>query len=441
MSHLRREALRRILSGEGTSREAENAAEHIVACDRCRAVAGSILEELPAGIPDLREGEGPLQLVFDLSDRERKWGVEYLAAMAEWADLRHMPSRRSQRDRVRMTKACHTLSFFRLMLSELKEESSWEEAEFLAGLALLSVEAMTQRQYITEFTSHDLQAEVWTAVANARRRASEWKRAHQALANTERHLKQGSGDPLLKARLLSITASTLSDQGQVRQAIDALEKCRAIYEERSEWSLLARTLVKKANILAGIEPAQGLVALDHALPLIPAEDPYLTLLAELLRVECLIEVRKPLEALPVFRRCSPLFIANPRARLRIRGKFTGARLLDALGFSQQAERLFNEVVDRDIEHELYKDAFLDLLYLYGYHLKAGDLEKAARVCRRALTDSSLSEVAHEELRDLWSQLLDASQHHAISQDALKELRQYLNLHWRHPAGKPPVVRV
>jgi tetratricopeptide (TPR) repeat protein len=223
-------------------------------------------------------------------------------------------------------------------------------------------------------------------------------------------LKEGTGDLRLKAGLLSARASTLGDEGYVSQALDALEECKATYDGLSEWSLLARTLLQQANLLAGTEPAKGLAALDHAVPLIPPEDSYLTLLAELLRVECLIELGKPSEALQVYRRCSLIFITDPRIRIRIRGRFTGARLLDALGFKRQAERLFGEVIDRDIEHELYKDAFLDLLYLYERHVKAGDPEKAARVCRRALTDSVLSAVAHQKIKDLWTQLLDAVPH-------------------------------
>ena len=274
MFHLGQEVLRRILAGEGATRETEKAVEHIVSCDRCRAVAGSLLEELRVENPGLR-GEGPLQLVFDLADRERQWGVDSLAAMAEWADLRHMPSRRSQRDRVRMSKACHTIAFFNLVLSE-----------------------------------------------------------HQALANAARHVKEGTGDPRLEAGLLSITASALGEEGYVPQALDALQRCWAIYEGLSEWSLLARTLVKVANLLVEDDPANGLAALDRAVPLIPAEDCHLTILAELLRVRCLIELQKPVEALQVYRRCSRLFIANPRVRLRLRSKFTGAQLLDALGFKQ-----------------------------------------------------------------------------------------------------------
>src|SRR6476620_4254224 len=122
MSHLGLEVLRRILRGEGTAREAEASAEHVVSCDSCRSLAGTLIDELRAEHPGL-EGEGPLRLVFDLVDRERQWGVESLAVIAEWAELRRL-SRRSQRDRVRMTKACHTITFVRLVLSELKEEAA-----------------------------------------------------------------------------------------------------------------------------------------------------------------------------------------------------------------------------------------------------------------------------------------------------------------------------
>src|SRR5258708_25869732 len=151
--------MRRILGGEVIAREVEAAAEHIVACDRCRALAGSLIAELRAQSPKLR-GQGPLKLVFDLIDQEHQSGLASLSAIAEWAEVRHLPNRRSQRDRVRMSKACHTITFFNLAISELKEESTWHEAEFVAGLALLSIEGISQRQQITQASTNDLQAEV-----------------------------------------------------------------------------------------------------------------------------------------------------------------------------------------------------------------------------------------------------------------------------------------
>jgi tetratricopeptide (TPR) repeat protein len=298
---------------------------------------------------------------------------------------------------------------------------------------------MVQRQLVSLDAGYALQAEIWTAVANARRRAAEWGRAQKALDTAKRLLQEGIGNPRLEADLLSITASTLADQGQIPKALEALGKCSTIYENLSEWALLARALVKMANVLEPSEPARGLVVLDRAVPLIPIEDSLLRLFAEMLRVDCLINLQRPNEALQVFRRYSHLLTASPRMRPRLRGRFTTARLLDALGFERQAEPVYDEVIAGDIEHELYKDAFLDLLYLYGRHMKAGDLEKAVRVCQKALTDPTLAAAAHEQIRDLWTQLLEAANHQAISQERLKDLRVYFSVHWKHPAATPPVV--
>ena len=181
MSHLEPGVLRRILNGDGGGHEVEMAAEHILSCDRCQDLAATLIDERRTERPGLR-GEGSLQLVFDLIDRERRSGIEALVAFEEWTGLRRLSSRRSQRDRARMTKSCHTIPFFRLLLSEAKETPAWEESEFVAGLALLILDAMSPR-HLSEAAKNDLQAEVWAAVANRRRRAAEWAKAHPALAN------------------------------------------------------------------------------------------------------------------------------------------------------------------------------------------------------------------------------------------------------------------
>src|SRR4051794_17144979 len=108
--------MRRVLGGEGGPQDAETTADHLLTCNSCRALAATMMDELRAEHPGLKGG-GPLQLVYDLIDREHKRGVESLAAVAEWTQLRRLPSRHGQRDRVRMTKTCHTIAFFNLVLA------------------------------------------------------------------------------------------------------------------------------------------------------------------------------------------------------------------------------------------------------------------------------------------------------------------------------------
>src|SRR4051812_43731247 len=110
MSHLWQEVIRKVLAGECGAQEAEHAAEHLVSCGRCRTQAANLIDELRATRPGLRS-DGPLKLVFDYIDREHQWGRQSLSSIAEWAELRSLASRRSQRDRVRMSKACHTIGF------------------------------------------------------------------------------------------------------------------------------------------------------------------------------------------------------------------------------------------------------------------------------------------------------------------------------------------
>jgi hypothetical protein len=76
MSHLGPEAMRRILGGEGGLQEVETAAEHLVSCDPCRALAGTVADELRPENPELA-GEGPLRL------RGRPGGAERPPAISE----------------------------------------------------------------------------------------------------------------------------------------------------------------------------------------------------------------------------------------------------------------------------------------------------------------------------------------------------------------------
>jgi hypothetical protein len=118
----------------------------------------------------------------------------------------------------------------------------------------------------------------------------------------------------------------------------------------------------------------------------------------------------------------------------LRSTFTAARLLEALGRAKEAEKLFEEVIAEGLEQEWYKDAFLDLLYLFGFHIRAGSAEKAVAVCQRLLAQLDLG---HDQLRAVWTQLRDASGRQALTGQSLAMARSYLRGHWKHPAAKAP----
>jgi tetratricopeptide (TPR) repeat protein len=433
MSHVSNEEIRRLGSGEAGEIETEGLTRHALSCQPCRAQVADLLED----IAPRAKREGPLKTLVELIRMERERALEGLAARAEWASFREL-TRKAQRDRVIESRACHSSAFLEILLAELRSASSWKDSEFFGNLALLAIKGMDERKCPATL-KNDLLAGVWIELANTRRIGSEWHHAAAALQKAEQYLAEGSGNPLPRARMFSITASLRAEQGHLSEAMSLLERCHQIYEAGKDWHWVARTLVQMAYTSIETEPERGLVLLDQAAPLIPTEDVSLRWLAANLRSGGLIEIGQIEQALLVFQEAESLLAAQTRPNAKLRNTFTAARLLEALGRTKEAEKLFEEVIAEGLEREWYKDALLDFLYLFGFHIRAGATEKAIAVCQRALAQLDLLELGHDQLRAVWTQLRDAAGRQALTGQSLAMARSYLRVHWKHPAAKMPVL--
>jgi tetratricopeptide (TPR) repeat protein len=432
MAHVSKAAVGRLAAGEAGEVEIEWLAQHALSCGPCRALIADLVEDMA---PHAKR-EGPLKALIELLKVEREKALEALLARAEWSSFRGL-TRKAQRDRVIQSRACHSSAFLEILLAELRSADSRDESEFLASVAILAVQGMDAKKY-PAVQKNDLLAGVWIEVANVRRIGAEWHYAAVALRKAEQYLAEGTGEPLPKARAISIAASLRAEQGHLADAMTLLEQCRQIYESNRDWPLVAHTLVKMAYFLVDQEPERGLTFLDKAGPLIPPEDVTLRWLAATLRTECLIQTGQVAHALVVFQQAKALLEAQRRPNAKLRSTFTAARLLEALGRAKEAERLFEEVIAEGLEREWYKDAFLDFLYLFGFHIRAGSAEKAVEVSRRALAQLDLLELGHDQLRAVWTQLRDAAGRQALTHQSLAMARTYLQVHWKHPAPKAPV---
>jgi tetratricopeptide (TPR) repeat protein len=162
-----------------------------------------------------------------------------------------------------------------------------------------------------------------------------------------------------------------------------------------------------ANFLVDEHPGRGLALLDKANALLPCGDTGLRWLSESLRTECLITLGRVDEALGTFEQAEALRPAQDRPNARLRSAFTTARLLEALGKAREAEALFHDVVAGDLERGLYKDAFLDLLYLFGFHVRQGSPERAVDASLRTLDEFARhGSAVHEQLRSVWERLAE-----------------------------------
>src|SRR5262249_25039525 len=204
------------------------------------------------------------------------------------------------------------------------------------------------------------------------------------LRRTNEHLTRGSGDPLLTGRARSVAASVSGDQGHRAQAVIILEECLTLYEAKKAWPLVGRTMVQMAHNLVESDPRRALALAEQALPFIPADDSILRWLAESIRAECLIETGEIFQALQAFHLAESLRAGHARADAGMRSNYTAARLLEALGHISEAEQLFDGVIAEAFEREAYREAFLDLLYLFGFHIRQGATEKAVALCNFAI---------------------------------------------------------
>ena len=358
--------------------------------------------------------------------------VAPLFARALWSRVRR-GTRRVQQGQVAASPECHTKEFLGLLLGELGAAESRDEAEFLAHLALHAVEGAPEPAEVAE----DFMTRVWTEIANVRRIAAEWTHTEAALKRAHEHLARGSGDPLLKARSRSIAASLLFDQGRRAEALAVLEECRKLYEDQKAWPLVARTLVQAAHTLVESDPERALSLAEQALPFIPAEDTVLRWIAVGIRAESFIELGEIGQALQAFHFWESLRGTHARPDADLRSNYTAARLLEALGHFDEAEQLFETVIAEGFNREAYRAAFLDILYLFGLHMRRGANDKAVALCRVAIARLDVLNVGHEQLRTVWTDLMEAATLQGMRLEALVEVREFLKVHWRNPASKPP----
>lgn len=92
----------------------------------------------------------------------------------------------------------------------------------------------------------DLQARAWGELANAYRVADKLHEAQDAFGWAFSHLESGTGDPLLKARLLDLKASWWGTRRHFEIALRTLEIVPALYREAGDAHLAGRTLITKA---------------------------------------------------------------------------------------------------------------------------------------------------------------------------------------------------
>src|SRR6202521_2153191 len=430
MAHLTSQEILRAC--EGGWAEIEGLAAHLAECPACRALAAGMLGDRTASAKRVPL----LKTLLDLAGFEKAQARDRLLAKAEMAELRRL-TRGAKKERVILSRFCHSPAFFDALLDALRTPRSRDESESLASLAGLAAQGIDPAEG-SETLKNDLVALIWIETANARRIRGEWQHARAALLRAEEHRASGTGDPIIKARWLSIAGSLQCDQGRRGEAMAALEEGREAYALRGEWPQVGRTLVIMAHCITDDEPERALTLLDRASAYLSAEAPALRSLAERIRTDCLITLDRVEDALSAFAESERLRPLHDWPTAALRSTFLAARLLESLGHAEAAEALFESVVAEELDREHFKDAVLDLVYIFGFHLRLGSPDLAADLGLRALRElESHDAPTNEECRSLLARLIDAARGQSLDGGMLRAAREYLRVEWNRALPAKP----
>lgn len=433
------DVLRKAFAGEASPVEAERVAAHLPGCRECWLLANRAIAAQKARGETV--AEGPLKPLVELHEMEQARLEEWLEAHAAWTELKSLTPK-ARRGRARLTRTLHTLSFLEVLL-EVSASASPAESEEFFYLALLVAQQLPSSRVSVEL-KNDLCAECCEEIGNARRRLAKWTAARDVLNKGNEYTEKGSKNGVVEGKVLCVAGALEDDLGNTEEAASILRRAVGLFENSAQTFLLSRTLVQLAFILVSDYPAEGLRVVERALSLIPPNNPRLVLFAETAKIDCLIGIGAPEEALIRFNAIKALQEQFREPYIQIRRRFTAAKILEKLGRMKKAETLLQEVIADELEQGLVKDFFLDLVYLFGFYLRSGQTSDAIAVCRRASQELPLlddeegsSEPARAQMRMVWRSLEEEVKKGNVDLGATQVLRKYVRSHWRFPASDPP----
>lgn len=438
--HFTAVALTELLSGPPNEAETARATKHIGRCPRCRATAAECVALWKVGGSSLAGVTDGRAALINLIEAGANGAVEALEARAWWAEIREL-SPMEQIRKIRSVTTMHSLAVFDTILSEATVAGRADPfaGESSARVAYFVAEQLPEPQYPKSLKG-DLRGEAMTVVANCRRIAANWPGTAEALAEARRHLAQGTGDPGLEAKLLSIESSLRIDLGAIEEALTAVRRALQLFLEVEDWPGVAHTAVQEANcLIVANQPAEALAKANFALERLPAHNLRLQVLARLIIVEGLVMLERPMEALHAFEAAEPIF-EDVDLATRLRIAHCGARVLDGLKRAREAEKLLRAAVKTYFEHDLYKEGFTTYLTLFESFCTRGALEKAAALCEEAIEATAEAGPACNDLiRRAWEDLLVAVRTRQLSELELDRARQFMVRNWCVPEGGAHVL--
>jgi tetratricopeptide (TPR) repeat protein len=268
---------------------------HVTSCDTCRRrcvpwfelLAAAEAVQVPLVVPGEEAYDAVLDRVYARVLRQAKKAGAELASLTRLAQGEDPVKRLQGWARVMALLE----RSFALRYTDPRQMA---DQAFLAYFAALHLDETVYGQAFAA----DVRARAAAELGNAHRVLDNFAEARTRFAEAEKHFAQGTGDPLLLARILDLAASLAGDERRFGDALEQLDHVREIYEELGDLHLAGRALASAA-MYDGYQgcPERAVQGFRKALDMIDRHrDPQLFAVAHLNFLYCATECGEYREA-------------------------------------------------------------------------------------------------------------------------------------------------
>jgi tetratricopeptide (TPR) repeat protein len=424
MQHCHREVLECFFQGEGGIDEAF-VEDHLASCARCYRLAAEVvgtLERRRGETRKLSPSAAAFRYILNIEDARARAEVRAKGLISLLLAL----DSKEQKRFIRSDPRARTFVFVAALAKAARDRSSSDPglASTLCTYGMILVDEVSSPQSSFKL---DLKAEFLTELANARRIQADLKAANELLDRAHRTLLDGSGNPLLLARIGSIRASVRMDDHKPDEALILLQDVRRTYERAGETNYVGRTMVKIADIVSVFDPDGAYRIAREALGFLSRDEDLRTrAYAVGMMIECLIEQRRATEALREYRQNYDFISQFLEPALQVRVRTMEARLAALLQHDEEALQLFSDAIDECFERGLYQLMTSYQVLLLGFFLDRKKWGKAIELC----TFAAGGEEIPEGIRTLWRNLEGRARARTLNAKDLEEARRLLRACWK-----------
>lgn len=305
---------------------------------------------------------------------------------------------------------------------------------YLADLARQAAERLDPEVYVER--RMDMQARAWAELANAYRLNDDLDEAETAMARALQLRRQGTGDPLLYARIAGLNASLLLYQRRFKELFQMLDLAYAIHRRYSDSHEVGRVLILKGIYTSDAgRPEEGLQILVRGLTMIDRTRDSRLVFQALHNVLALrVEIGEYEDARRQLQRMRPLYAAHASWLDLVKLHRIEGEIAAGLGDLVTAEATFQQI-RQDLEDAgRGYHAALATLDLANVCLRQGRAAEVRRLVAEAVSTFQALGVRREALSAL-HMLQDAVEHEQATLEVLRLATGILRRLQSEPAAR------